>query len=182
MSRPTKAELTELRRMLAELDEVQYTARTYRDLKPGERRYAGCCREQEYGLRSNETNTEGIMGHGNAPVYADIIGQFSPPDSAADLRRLLTAHLNGGRKTVWFDRALYVARLRMEGSREVSAPILPPDAGLTLAEIFKQEQRAFNRAIETLARQERLLPRYVKLMETQCRQPIAYFGGYHAQP
>ena len=114
--RPTKVETAELCRMLAELDAIQYTGRTFTPIP--------CRHGNAYDV---------VAGCGNAPVYADIVGlRHAPP--AHELRRLLRNHLDGGRRTVWYDRALVVARARLAGERWTSAPMLPPDWAETPAE------------------------------------------------
>ncbi len=112
----TPAELSEVRRMLAELEEVQYTRR-------GMHETTGMGGTKEW-----------TAGHRNAYVYEDIMNVakdqgFVSKLPAAELRGRLEAVLNGEKPNVWFERALDVARRRLKGDRGVHEPLLPPEAG-----------------------------------------------------
>ena len=105
----TSAESGELRRILTELDEIQYTKRgTQETVKQG-------------------STKEWTAGHGNAPVYRDIIGDLSPI-TAVKLRSAIAAGLQGY-PSAWFERTLDVARRRLSGDRSLTKPLLPPGAG-----------------------------------------------------
>jgi hypothetical protein len=102
--------------MLAELDTYRYTSRTFTPIP-----------------YRNGNAWDVVAGCANAPVYQDIIGlRHAPP--AHELRRLIRNHMDGGRKTVWYERALVLARARLRGERWVSAPTLPPDWAVPAAD------------------------------------------------
>jgi hypothetical protein len=105
------AEVAEVRRMLAELEEIQYTRR-------GMAETAG-----------QGSTKEWTAGHRNANVYADVMREANSPIPAVELRGRLEAVLNGEPPNVWFKRAVEVARKRLAGDRSVHQPLLPPDAG-----------------------------------------------------
>jgi len=109
----TLGEASELRRMLAELEEVQYTPKTWT--------------KQDTVRGDQATNFDITAGHANAPVYAEVMGDLSPI-TAKQLRNAIDAGLNG-RRSAWYDRALDVARARINGTSK--SAILPPGAGDT---------------------------------------------------
>lgn len=98
----TAAERRELRSLKLELDEIQYTAAKF-----------------EHGDRFTEGRPEPASwtkGHGNAPVYQDIMAEGPSPIPAAKLREILADGLAAGTsKSVWWEQAITVARGRAAG-------------------------------------------------------------------
>jgi hypothetical protein len=123
------AERREVRRILAELDEVQSVRATTRPLEEGERRSAGGFGAEELGILENQTNRELVHGHGNAPVYQDIVGTLG--GEATKIRGIIENALkNGNDASVLWDRVVDVAKRRAAGDRRLlKNAILPPEAG-----------------------------------------------------
>lgn len=131
----TRLERAELRRMLAELEEWQYTPR-----------------HAAWDTVGRGHAADWTAGHGNAPVYGDLMRQRRSTIPAADVRRHIRDLIDGtGRTSVWMRRALDVARARMRGEGWVSAPILPPEAGLDSAQRDAAARARLYRAIDHAA-------------------------------
>jgi hypothetical protein len=112
------AELHELRRIAAELDEFPFVKRTWNWID-------GRLDGNAAGGHANV-----VGGCGGASVYRDIIGgsgRATRSDVLLAVRRLIA----GIACTPLGERALEVARLRLRGDRSVSRPWLPPEAGDT---------------------------------------------------
>jgi hypothetical protein len=105
-------EARELRRMKAELDNLEFTPRTRVEIPGAER-------------GKDEIWVAGAAG---APVYSDITGALKSPPTRHAVAEAIGAFLDG-RHNATGQRALEVARLRLQGDPTVSQPMLPPSAG-----------------------------------------------------
>lgn len=128
---PSAAELREVHRILAEMENLPFTPRTWN------------WREGEVGLRGNAAggHADIVPGSAGAPVYDDIL-QAAPGTSnmtRGEVIRNIRSMLEDGRVTNAGRGALDVARARLAGSSAVSRPVLPPDAGAVAHPLGRME-------------------------------------------
>lgn len=115
---PTPAELQEMRRMLAEMDNLPFVQRTWNEAPMKDGNAAG----GDYDI---------VAGAAGAPVYDDIL-QHAPGTSAmsrGEVAASIRDALENGRFTNGARGALEVARKRIAGDTSISRPSLPPEAG-----------------------------------------------------
>lgn len=114
----------EVRRIAEELSEQQFTQAKFID-------------KASYSP-AGEVPAQWAGGHGNAPVYQDILGgRPSPKGGAAFIRSLIQGALKTGNdSSVWWPRVLDAARRRIAdedagfvSGKQASKPLLPPWAG-----------------------------------------------------
>jgi len=112
----TPDEHREVRRILAELTEMQFSQ--------ARGQFGGTF---EQGRR---VPRERLRGNANAPVYGDIVGDL-PPATSKQLRTIIAEGLErGGHASVWWDRVVSVAKARAAGDqRYLKHASLPPEAG-----------------------------------------------------
>jgi hypothetical protein len=108
----------ELRRILAEMQEVPYTGKSFTKAGVG---HGG--------------DLEVTGGAGGAPVYWDIVGGNADSGRAtfkysrSDVAHKLKAFLETGKRSVASDLAVDVARRRLAGEQGLQEAVLPPNAG-----------------------------------------------------
>lgn len=103
----------ELRRILAELEEVPFAKHTFIE------------------QRGKGGTPEIIPGHAGAPVYNDIVTTDRAGRPQGTRTQVITA-IRGfleGKRTALSDRAVDVARRRLAGDRTLSKPFMPLEAG-----------------------------------------------------
>lgn len=143
----TVHERRELRRMLAEMENLEFTRRTFND--PG---------------RGRGGSPVVVGGAGGAPVFHDI-GGSTRGQVAQAIRRVL----DGRKPTSVGQRAIDVARGRLRGDPHLSEPKLPPSAGDEAGRIYvnrrtdlpPDEQRVHNAVADALeARPDQFIQDY----------------------
>lgn len=132
-------ERRELRRMLAEMENFQFTPKTFNRVERG----AGGAFEV-------------VGGAAGAPVYDDIVGFYQSPPSRAQVTEAIRKALRGEHTAVG-QRAIEVMRMRVAGDPTVSPAWLPDEAGdETLAEWLARREadtaKAEASAFETFGR------------------------------
>lgn len=125
MLQATPDEAYQLRHMLAEMESIEYTPRTFNEVEVG--------RGGAYDV---------VGGGAGARVYQDVVkGYTSPPTREAVTQGIRDAL--EGKHSALGQRALHIARARQSGDPSVSAPQLPPDAG-DLRQTGQQTDTDFN--------------------------------------
>lgn len=111
----TPPERRELNRVIAELDAIEYERKTF-----------------NYDTRGQGSTPDVVAGHGYAPTYGSIVGEIAPPKGGG---KALAALLKDGRDkgqhpSVWWDRAVDLAKRRAAGERKALESVyLGIDAG-----------------------------------------------------
>ena len=107
----------ELARMIDEMTMQEYEPRTMTrtSLEPGERRESGGYRAEAFGIRASQGNYDVTLTPTvpNAPVWHELVQSFAVSVPAWKLRGFIRQGITGGRVSIWYRRAVEVARERL---------------------------------------------------------------------